>query len=450
MNKKYFNAKYSEAAKTLDEISVLKKQIETLKNEVSSKKDVLNTAFQNKMALSSKKEKKIKSLMDNRHFRYMKMVDFLSNEDINEIQGFSVNKDSGFVMSELVKTPEVNLFSKSINPSNNKEIIFEFDNNSYSNLMSFSFKDKGGLPITPKNIRIEYNGIIEDFFEPNFRYYNRNASNIYVNNFFYYPKKILRVYATFVGDYDFNSAKCSLYGCSFNTDINSYIDIPIKNNSNIASFNIFKSTDETNVPLVFEYTEDNSNYKSIKFDKQEAVIVLDKNSDFKIKIKKDYENVKQKEFTENIKTSTNINNMEVIDNVRTFNMSGKIVDFDIVFTQGSYKKIREDIKNVFGNDVIQDFITTENGVYKIRKEYVSLINEPTDSIKNLIYHDDISATKEDKTLFNFYVDEQDKKIHFSSFMLNYSFFLQLENEIVIDSVPIDMLTPYLFDLQIKG
>lgn len=451
MNKKYFNAKYSEASNVLTEIDILKREISTLRNEIASKKEVLNTAYQNKMSLSSQKEKKIKSLMDNRHFRYMKMIDFLSEEDIEGIQGFSVNDDSGFVISDVVKTPEVNLFSKSVNPSNNKEIIFEFDNNSYSNLMSFSFKDPSGLPVTPKNIRIEYSGITEDFFEPNFRYYNRNSANVYVNNFFFYPKKILRVYATFTGDYDFSSAKCSLFSCSFSTDTNSFIDIPIKNSSGISNFNIFKSTDETNVPLIFGYTEDNSTYKEITFDKQEAVITLENNSDFKIKVKKDYENVEQKEFTETVKSSTNVNDMEVIENVRTFDMSGKIVDFDVVFTQAAYKKIREDIKNIFNNeDVISDFIILDNGVYKVRKEYISLINEPTESINNLIYSDDISALVDDKSLFNFYVDELDKKFHFASFMLNYNFFLKLENEIVIDSVPIDMLTPYLFDLQIKG
>ncbi|MGL5715288.1 MAG: hypothetical protein ACRCX2_19885 [Paraclostridium sp.] len=451
MNKKYFNAKYTEAFSVINDISKLKNEIDVLKNEVSSKKEVLNSSYQNKMSLSNQKEKKIKSLMDNRHFRYMKMIDFLSNTDIEEMQGFSINEDSGFIMSEITKKPEVNLFSKSINPSNNKEIIFEFDNSVYSNLLSFTFKDKSGLPIAPKKIRIEYNGIIEDFFEPNFRYYNRNASNVYVNNFFFYPKKILRIYATFSGDYDFNNSKCSLYACSFNTDANSYIDIPVSNNSNISSFNIFKSTDETNVPLVFEYTEDNSTYKEIKFDKQEAVILLEKFSDFKIKVKKNYENVKQKEFTENVKININVNDMDVVNNVRTFNMNGKIIDFDIIFTQSSYKRLREDVKNAFnGTDTISEFILNDNGVYKVRKEFVSLINEPSDSINNLIFNDDINSLKDDKSLFNFYVDEQDKVIHFSSFMENYSFFLKLENEIVVDSVPSDMLTPYLFDLQIKG
>ncbi|MGL5962842.1 MAG: hypothetical protein ACRCZ2_00350 [Fusobacteriaceae bacterium] len=451
MNKKYFNAKYEESSNFLSEITKLKKDIVSLKSEISIKKDVMNNAYLNKINLSSKKEKRIKALMDNRHFRFMKMIDFISEEDIETKQGFAINKDSGFVVPEVIKSPEVKLFNKMINPSNPKEIIFEFENTVYSNLMSFSFKDKDSLPLTPKNIKIEYNGNSEDFFEPNFRYYNRNATNVFVNNFFFYPKKILKVFVTFSGDYDFNSAKCNLYSCSFNISKDSFMDISIKNTGKIENFNIFKNSDETNVPFVFEYTEDNSLYKPIEFEKQEAVVSLDNSSDFKIRVRNDYENVEQKEFTEIKKTSISIKEMSVVNNARCFDMVGKITNFDIAITQGSYKKMRDKFIEVFDESLnIDKFISNENGVFKVRKEFISIVNEPSDDILNMILQDDISELKENESIFNFYVDEKDKNIYFSSFMLEYSFFLQLENEIVVDSIPNDMLTPYLFDLQIKG
>ncbi|MGL5712403.1 MAG: hypothetical protein ACRCX2_05235 [Paraclostridium sp.] len=451
MNKKYFNTKFSEAAEILKSISSLKKEIENLKSEISVKKDVLNSAYINKLHLSSQKENRIKSLMDNRHFRYMKMVDFITEEDVFEKQGFSVNKDSGFVISEIIKKPEVKLFNKMINPSNTKELIFEYETTSYSNLLSFSFKSKAGLPITPKNIKLEYGNNIEDFFEPNFRYYNRNASNVYVNNFFFYPKKITKIYVTFNEDYDLNSANCSLYSCSFNLSKDSFMDVDVKNTGKISNFNIFKNSDENNVPLIFEFTEDNSVYKSVVFEKQEAVIELEKNNDFKIRIKSDYESVEQKEFTETKKTNISVKDMVVIENVHSFDMIGKIINFDVVLTQSAYKKLRDDFTKCFDDEMLlTDFVSNENGVFKVKKEFVSIVNEPTEDILNMILQDDLSELKNNKGMFNFYIHEKDKRIYFSSFMLEYNFFLQLETEFVVDSIPNDMLTPFLFDLQIKG
>ncbi|MGL6101024.1 MAG: hypothetical protein ACRC0G_15555 [Fusobacteriaceae bacterium] len=451
MDKKYFNAKYKEASSLVSGISELKKELEILKSEISIKKDIKNSSYLEKINNSTKKENRIKALMDNRHFRYMKMIDFITEDDITTKQGFFINKDSGFVIPEIIKNPEIKLFNKTINPSNKSEVIFEFENSVYSNLLSFSFKDKNSLPITPKNIRIEYNDNVEDFFEPNFRYYNRNAKNVYVNNFFFYPKKILKVIVTFFEDYDYESAKCSLYSCSFNISKDSFMEIAIKNTGKINNFNIFKNSDETNVPLIFEFTEDNSIYKEISFKNQESVISLENSSDFNIRLRNDYENVEQKEFTENRKMSILVSDMSVTNNIHYFELSGKIINFDIAFSNSSYKKIRDEFTELFGDTVnIEKFLVNENNVYKVRKEFVSIINEPTEDILNLVLQDDLSELKENDALFNFYVDEKEKSLHFSSFMKNYTFFLQLETEVIIDSIPNDMLTPYLFDLQIKG
>lgn len=451
MNKKHFNSKFNEAYLILSEISNLKGEIEDIKSEISTKKDLLNTVFNERMNYSITKEERIKTLMDNRHFKYMKIIDFLLESDVSEQQGFMVNEDSGFIMSEILKKPEINLFKKSINPSNKNEMIFEFDNSSYSNLISFSFKNKAGIPVTPKNVKMEYNGRIEDFFEPNFRYYNRNAKNIYVNNFYFYPKKVLRVFAEFDEEFDFNTSNVSLFSCSFNVDQNNFFDINIENKNDISVFNIFKNTDETNVPLIFEYTEDNSNYNKIEFKNQEAVISLENSSNFKLRVKKDYSNTNIKEFTEIKKQSIAQKSMAIVDNICTFETDGKIKNYDIVFTQGAYKKLRDAIGTVFGdNNKISDFISSNDKVFKVKKEYVSIINEASESINNMIYFDDLEGLKDDNSLFNFYINERTKKLYFSNFFKEYNFFLELESEIVVENIGPDLLTPYVFDIQIKG
>ena len=452
MNKKYFNSKFQEANKILKSISSNKNEIKTLLSEIKTKKELLNSVFNERMNNAIKKEDRIKTLMDNRHFKFMQMIDFLSADELFEQQGFLVNEDSGFLLSEILKQPKTELFKKSKNPSNDKELIFEFDNNQYSNLMSFGFKDSNGLPITPKSIKIEYNGKTEDFFEPNFRYYNRNSKNVFVNNFYFYPKKILRVYAIFEVIPDFNGSFCDLYSCTFNTDSNNFSEILIKNTKNIKSFNIYKNSDENNVPLIFEFTEDNSIYNPIEFKNQEAVISLSKAVDFKIRMRKDYENVVVKEFTENVKKIISYNDMDIIDNVATFDFQGKIKNYDIVFNQSGYKALKEEMFRVFGdNEKIKSFIVEgANKVYKLKREYVNLINESDQFVDSLIYFDDIDDTKENNALFNFYINEKDKKIYFASFFKQFNFFLELENEVVVDNISANLLTPYVFDLQIKG
>lgn len=452
MNKKYFNSKFQEAKKILENISKNKNEIKVLLSEISTKKELLNSVFNERMSNAIKKEDKIKTLMDNRHFKFMQIIDFLKKDDLYDQQGFIINEDSGFLLSEILKQPKTGLFKKSKNPSNDKELIFEFDNNQYSNLMSFGFKDTNGLPIAPKIIRVEYNGKTEDFFEPNFRYYNRNSKNVFVNNFYFYPKKILRVYATFDVVPDFNGSFCDLYSCTFNTDSNNFVEILIKNTKNIKSFNIYKNSDENNVPLIFEFTEDNSVYTPIEFKNQEAVITLSKAVDFKIRMKKDYENVVVKEFTESAKYIISYNDMDIINNVATFDFAGKIKSYDIVFSQSGYKALKEEMFRVFGdNEKISTFITEgANKVYKLKKEYVNLINEADQFVEGLIYFDEIDDVKDNNALFNFYINEQDKKIYFANFFKAFNFYLELENEIVVDNISANLLTPYVFDLQIKG
>lgn len=451
MNKKHFNSKFKEAHRLLLDIESIKSEISQIVSEIATKKELLNTSFNERMNYSIMKEERIKTLMDNRHFKFMKIIDFLLKKDVSESQGFEVNEDSGFAISEIVKKPEINLFKKSINPSNSKEIIFEFDNSKYSNLISFSFKNKYGLPVTPKNIKVEYNGRIEDFFEPNFRYYNRNAKNIYVNNFYFYPKKILRIYAEFDTEFDFSTSSVSLYSCSFNIDSNNFLDLNVENTHDIKTFNIFKNTDETNVPLKFELTEDNSTYHPITFKNQEAAITLQNHSNFKIRVIKDYENVQVKEFTEVKKQSISHSSMAVVDNVATFDTEGKIKNYDIVFTQSAYKKLREALGTIFGdNNKISEFISDTDKIFKLKKEYVSLINETNDYINNMIYFDDVEGLKEDPKMFNFYINERTRKLYFSNFFKDYNFFLELENEIVVENIGPELLTPYVFDIQIKG
>ncbi|MGL5716498.1 MAG: hypothetical protein ACRCXX_14275 [Cetobacterium sp.] len=452
MNKKYFNSKFKEANATLKKITAHKTDIHNLISEIKTKKELLNAVFNERMSNAIKKEDRIKTLMDNRHFKFMKMVDFLSAEDLFEQQGFLINEDSGFLLSEILKQPKTDLFKKSKNPSNDKELIFEFDNNQYSNLMSFSFKDVNGLPITPKNVRVEYNGKTEDFFEPNFRYYNRNSKNVFVNNFFFYPKKILKVYATFDVTPDFNTSFCDLYSCSFNTDSNNFAEILISNSKGIKNFNIYKNSDENNVPLIFEFTEDNSVYNPIEFKNQEAVISLSNAVDFKIRIRKDYENVVVKEFTEVVKNIISYNDMDIINNVATFDFQGRIKNFDVVFSQSGYRLLKEEMFRVFGdNEKIDSFIMEgANKVYKLKREYVNLINESDPFIDSLIYFDSIDDAKDNNALFNFYINEKDKKLHFANFFKEFSFFLELENEVVVDNISANLLTPYVFDLQIKG
>lgn len=452
MNKKYFNSKFKEIKEILSDINLIKLDISNIQIELDTKNNMLNKIFNEKMKFALNKESKIKSLMDNRGFRYIKIFDFLSSKDIEANQGFSINTDSGFLLSETINKPSIQLFKKSINPSNKKEFIYEFDNTNYSNMIEFSFKDSLGLPLTPKVMKIEYNNRIEEFFEPNFRHYNRNSQNVFLNRFYFYPKRILRIYVEFEENADFEKSSCELFSCTFNTDSNNFIELPIINPNGISSFNLYKNTDETNIPLIFDFTEDNSTYEKIEFNNQEGIISLNKSGDFKIRIKKDYHNVETKVSTENKKSSIPYSEMQKINNIASFESNGRIKNFDIVFSKAAYKKMKESLNKIFNDpNKINDFIVeTPEKIYKIKKEFLSMINEVNDQTLSLVYCDDIEAIKETSFYFSFLLDEKTKSLYCSSFMNEFNFFLELDTEVIIDKISTDLLTPYIFDLQIKG
>lgn len=398
-------------------------------------------------------EKSIKMLMENKYFSYIKHIDFLYDSDVKELKGFTLNKDLGCILKSSESRQEISYINKIIS-IDNKKITYSYEGTEASNLLEYSFYDAdSNIPLTPTSIKVIYKDNEDNFYEPHFRFYNRNNTTSFINSFPFQPKKISQLTFEFENKVNVNNCKCNLYSVVYTMLEDNSILVEVENEKKLSAFNISKKTEESIVPFLYYFSEDNINFKQIEFSKeQEGIISLENSDNFYIKIVADNDSIELKEET-TVKTvelySQDLESQFGVYKIPT-SVSSSLNNLKVTFPLSSYNKLKEKLSEL--NDVnIDDFITKdENGLCLLNNEYIDYITVLEDKVNNLKYIDDISVLETDKKYFMVYVDSNNMNIHFSSFMQEFNFFLEIQFPSILEQIDKTYYTPYLFSISLKG
>lgn len=454
MNKSSIDVMLKEINNLLIQIQEKKNKIKELK-QINSQKSSLNyNKYMERITELDNTEQSIKMLMENKYFKYIKHIDFTDDLYIKQLNGFQLNKDLGCIIKSEENKYEISYINRIISSDQKKVTYVYADGSEISNILDYSFYSlKNGIPLTPTSIKISYNDNEDLFYEPHFRFYNRNNKTSFINSFPFQPKQISKIIFEFDEEINTNNCYCKLFSATYSILEDNYILIEIKNENKLNSFNISLETEDTVINFKYFFSEDNINFKEFSFEEgPETILKLKNNSNFFIKIVADNENVNIKEETTINKTELYSN--EIKDNFGIYsiplNITSEISSIKITFPISSYKILKEKMSKLSEVN-IDDYISEEtSGLYVLKNEFIDYINSTDEKINNLKYIDDISILETDKKYFNFYVDNKKMKIYTASFMDEINFFVEMQYPSVSNHIDKMFYTPYLFSISLKG
>lgn len=454
MNKSNIDVMLKEINNLLIQIQEKKNKIKELK-QINSQKSSLNyNKYIERITELDNTEQSIKMLMENKYFKYIKHIDFTDDLYIKQLNGFQLNKDLGCIIKSEENKYEISYTNRIISPDQKKVTYIYADGSEISNILDYSFYSlKKGIPLIPTSIRISYNDNEDLFYEPHFRFYNRNNKTSFINSFPFQPKQISKIIFDFDEEININNCYCKLFSATYSILEDNYILIEIENENKLNSFNISLKTEDSVINFKYFFSEDNINFEEFSFEEgPETILRLKNNSNFFIKIVADNENVNIKEETTIKKTELYSN--EIKDNFGIYsiplNITSEISSIRITFPISSYKILKEKMSKLSEVN-IDDYILEEtSGLYVLKNEFIDYINSIDEKINNLKYIDDISILETDKKYFNFYVDSKKMKIYTSSFMDEINFFIEMQYPSVSNHIDKMFYTPYLFSISLKG
>lgn len=454
MNKSNIDVMLKEINNLLIQIQEKKNKIKELK-QINSQKSSLNyNKYIERITELDNTEQSIKMLMENKYFKYIKHIDFTDDLYVKQLNGFQLNKDLGCIIKSEENKYEISYTNRIISPDQKKVTYIYADGSEISNILDYSFYSlKKGIPLIPTSIRISYNDNEDLFYEPHFRFYNRNNKTSFINSFPFQPKQISKIIFDFDEEININNCYCKLFSATYSILEDNYILIEIENENKLNSFNISLKTEDSVINFKYFFSEDNINFEEFSFEEgPETILRLKNNSNFFIKIVADNENVNIKEETTIKKTELYSN--EIKDNFGIYsiplNITSEINSIRITFPISSYKMLKEKMSKLSEVN-IDDYILEEtSGLYVLKNEFIDYINSIDEKINNLKYIDDISILETDKKYFNFYVDSKKMKIYTSSFMDEINFFIEMQYPSVSNHIDKMFYTPYLFSISLKG
>lgn len=454
MNKSNIDVMLKEINNLLIQIQEKKNKIKELK-QINSQKSSLNyNKYIERITELDNTEQSIKMLMENKYFKYIKHIDFTDDLYVKQLNGFQLNKDLGCIIKSEENKYEISYTNRIISPDQKKVTYIYADGSEISNILDYSFYSlKKGIPLIPTSIRISYNDNEDLFYEPHFRFYNRNNKTSFINSFPFQPKQISKIIFDFDEEININNCYCKLFSATYSILEDNYILIEIENENKLNNFNISLKTEDSVINFKYFFSEDNINFEEFSFEEgPETILRLKNNSNFFIKIVADNENVNIKEETTIKKTELYSN--EIKDNFGIYsiplNITSEINSIRITFPISSYKILKEKMSKLSEVN-IDDYILEEtSGLYVLKNEFIDYINSIDEKINNLKYIDDISILETDKKYFNFYVDSKKMKIYTSSFMDEINFFIEMQYPSVSNHIDKMFYTPYLFSISLKG
>lgn len=437
-----------EINKNKRKIADLKFNVTNLENEVEGKKLRNQSKFEERFESLDMQEKEIKAMFDNKYFKFIKLYDFLDDKEILENIDFEVNEELGC----LIKRPKNIIAINNINKEpglDKKSISFKLREKVVINAMEYSFYSKRtNLPLVPKSIYIKYSKYADNFFENYFRYFNSNNKNSFISRYIFEPKLIKEVIFNFDEDVIFENAYLKLFSIKYRD--NNSLKILVENYKNLSNFKINKISNEALKSFNFYYSEDNSNYQEIKFEKDNALIKLNKKSDFIIKIESNSEIVKQKQ-TVSIKEQI-ISSADSTSDKGVFELDNDNINIEsikITFPTSSATKLKTIFekyqKNI--NDCFDDFA----GVMQLKQERLKNVSEVfKDEISRLKFLDDDSLIKNNLNSFCFYFDKEKNALFTPAFLNDFKFFINYQYQETEQAIEDDYYTPILFEFSLKG
>lgn len=429
-------------------IADLKFNVTNLENEVEEKKLRNQSKFEERFEALDMQEKEIKAMFDNKYFKFIKLYDFLDEKEILENIDFEVNEELGC----LTKRPKNIIAINSINKElglDKKSISFKLREKVVINAMEYSFYSKRtNLPLVPKSIYIKYGKYGDNFFENYFRYFNSNNKNSFISRYIFEPKLIKEIIFNFDEEVIFENAYLKLFSIKYRD--NNSLKILVENYKNISNFKINKISNEALKSFNFYYSEDNSNYQEIKFEKDNALIKLNKKSDFIIKIESNSETVKQKQ-TVSIKEQI-ISSVDSTSNKGIFELDNDNINIEsikITFPISSATKLKTIFEKYQKN--ISDCFDDYAGVMQLKQERLKNVSEVfQDEISRLKFLDDDSLIKNNLNSFCFYFDKEKNALFTPAFLNDFNFFINYQYQETEQTIEDDYYTPILFEFSLKG
>lgn len=437
-----------EINKNKRKIADLKFNVTNLENEVEEKKLRNQSKFEERFEALDMQEKEIKAMFDNKYFKFIKLYDFLDDKEILENIDFEVNEELGCLTKRPKNIIAINNINKELG-LDKKSISFKLREKVVINAMEYSFYSKRtNLPLVPKSIYIKYSKYADNFFENYFRYFNSNNKNSFISRYIFEPKLIKEVIFNFDEDVTFENAYLKLFSIKYRD--NNSLKILVENYKNLSNFKINKISNEALKSFNFYYSEDNSNYQEIKFEKDNALIKLNKKSDFIIKIESNSEIVKQKQ-TVNIKEQI-ISSTDSTSDKGVFELDNDNINIEsikITFPTSSATKLKTIFEKYQKN--INDCFDDSAGVMQLKQERLKNVSEVfKDEISRLKFLDDDSLIKNNLNSFCFYFDKEKNALFTPAFLNDFKFFINYQYQETEQAIEDDYYTPILFEFSLKG
>lgn len=429
------------------EITLAKTKFNNLLLEKENKKTRNYNRFKERFETIDNEEKRLKKLFDNKFFKFIKLYDFLDEQEIYESKNFEVNTEIGCLNMNPKTIITVN-YSDKVYSIDKRNISYKFNNKQIINAMEYSFYSlETNLPLIPSRIILKYDNHIDNFSESYFRYFNNNNTNNFISSFIFEPKIIKEVIFYFDENVNFNNSYAKFKSIQYKND--NELKLFVENTHNLSSFNIYKKSNELFRKFNFSFSEDNEKFKDISFNNNESIISLENKDNFVLKITVPEEKIKQQDKIE-IKTATiDFKSLEIspgVYNIPTDDIS--IESIKITFPISSSAKLKEKFTELSLSE--NDFFSA-GAFLTLNKNYIKTITEISkDELESLKLYDDESILKTNSKAFDFYFDKENKTIYTSSFLSKYNFYLTYQYNEKQESISEDYYTPMLFDFSIKG
>lgn len=429
------------------EITIAKTTYNNLLLEKENKKNRNYNRFKERYENIDNEEKRLKKLFDNKFFKYIKLYDFLDEQEIYENKNFEINSEIGCLNMNPKTIITIN-YSDKVHSIDKKSISYKFNNKQIINAMEYSFySSETNLPLVPSRIILKYDNHIDNFSESYFRYFNHNNTNSFISSFIFEPKIIKEIVFYFNEEVMFNNAYAKFKSIQYKNE--NELTFFVNNNYELNSFNIYKKSNELFRKFNFSFSEDNEKFKNIEFNNNEGLISLENNGDFVLKITVPEEKIKQQDKIEIKSATIDFKSLETspgVYNIPTDDIS--IESIKITFPISSSAKLKEKLTELGLNET--DFFSA-GAFLTLNKNHIKNITEISkDELESLKLYDDESVLKTNNKAFDFYFDKENKVIYTSSFLSKYNFYLTYQYKEKQESISEDFYTPMLFEFSIKG
>lgn len=444
------------------DILKLVKSINSKQQEIITNKAILNNLlvekenkltrnynrFKERFESIDKEEKRLKSLFDNKYFKYIKLYDFLNENDVYQIKNFQINTELGCLNMNPESIITVNYSDKKLS-IDKKSIIYVFNSKRIINCLEFSFySNETKLPLRPSKIILKYDNHIDNFTESYFRYFNSNNTTDFISKYIFEPKQIKEIIFYFDEEVIYSNAYTKFQSIQYKND--NELKMLIDNSYKLNNFNIYKTSNEMFKKFIFSFSEDNENFKEINFTQNEGLISLNNKNNFILKITVSDDVVKKQDDIE-IKTSVvDSNNIKVgngIYNIPTDNIT--IESIKITFPISSSSVLKQKLNELSLTE--SEHFFASRGIYTLNQNHIKNISETNKGELELLkLFDNESILKDNNKALDFYFDKENNKFYTSSFLDKYNFYLTYQYKEKIEKISDDYYTPMLFDFSLKG